>query len=660
MKQIHFRNKYGEIKNGFDLEILVTDKCNLKCRNCDHFAPISSNWFLSAEQLNKELNIITSKIPQKIIKTIFLLGGEPFVNSDFFNIIKIVRKYFPLNELRILTNGIKLSSLNIDNIQCLKENNVDISLTTYPINLNYNEIKEKFSNFGIKTDFLYPRLLFEKILINPKGDSDLKQFYHCGRYTLPVLTLKDGKIFECPTATTIQNISNCYPNINIPIIEEDYIDINNLSLTILEKFCNTPKPICKFCNIINNDMPEIWSLFNDDYKMYYYTEKDYYLYDYEKYYSIYHNHKQMLSFLNNQEIINRLDYYFMPYAQWKYFQRYKAGKIDIIIPYYKVNDILIKRLKNTLKSQTIINRCNIYLISDNSPDEEKVFDAFHGYNLNCWFLKNTKREGPGVARNIGLDNCFGEYVLFLDFDDEFCHNNDLENLYELCKKNDKYDFLYFDLIKNNIIESNEKLIIKNSKIKEYNLHFPSLYICEDGYFANLCHLFLKGKYNNYIYYKYNQDDNSSYIGHYIHNKSICDIFSTFLFLKNYNKELHNQEILEPLLIKMLKGSNWLKELKEKENKNELNYNFFYGLTLLLNSLLYNYYQKEYNNLVFDNNSDEYMFLKKIQNKNYSIEIFNHITYDLNDLQKKIISILQNINTIGVNAILSQNNLFDFN
>ena len=47
--------------------------------------------------------------------------------------------------------------------------------------------------------------------------------------------------------------------------------------------------------------------------------------------------------------------------------------------------------------------------------------------------------------------------------------------------------------------------------------------------------------------------------------------------------------------------------------------------------IYNYYQKEYNNLVFDNNSDEYMFLKKIQNKNYSIEIFNHITYDLNDL-----------------------------
>ena len=125
------------------------------------------------------------------------------VNKEIFDIIEIVRKYFPYHELRILSNGINLQQLDSYKKQQLKNNNVDISLTTYPINCDYNDIKYSLSSQNIKNGFLYPRLIFEKILINPKGDSNENQFYHCGRYTLPVLTLKDGKIFECPTATTI-------------------------------------------------------------------------------------------------------------------------------------------------------------------------------------------------------------------------------------------------------------------------------------------------------------------------------------------------------------------------------------------------------------------------------------------------------------------------
>ena len=82
----------------------------------------------------------------------------------------------------------------------------------------------------------------------------------------------------------------------------------------------------------------------------------------------------------------------------------------------------------------------IYLISDNSPYERLVLNYLsdRSNNLNISFLKNTTRQGPGVARNKGIEKSFNKYIFFLDADDFLYNPNTLEQAYNLISSS-QYD-----------------------------------------------------------------------------------------------------------------------------------------------------------------------------------------------------------------------------
>ena len=109
--------------------------------------------------------------------------------------------------------------------------------------------------------------------------------------------------------------------------------------------------------------------------------------------------------------------------------------VSIIIPVYKA----VKTLKKTLIS---INKQNvnfdqkieILLVIDDGKNYKDIAPKM-GKNMSLRFLKtNGIKTGPGNARNIGLANARGEYIGFLDADDEWSENY-LEKMYELVKKN---------------------------------------------------------------------------------------------------------------------------------------------------------------------------------------------------------------------------------
>ena len=94
-----------------------------------------------------------------------------------------------------------------------------------------------------------------------------------------------------------------------------------------------------------------------------------------------------------------------------------APKISIIVPVYKVEKVL-SRCINSILSQVYTN-FEVLLIDDGSPDKSgQICDDYAKLDTRIRVFHQSNK-GVSAARNKGLKEAIGEYVLFVDSDDCF-------------------------------------------------------------------------------------------------------------------------------------------------------------------------------------------------------------------------------------------------
>jgi glycosyltransferase involved in cell wall biosynthesis len=104
--------------------------------------------------------------------------------------------------------------------------------------------------------------------------------------------------------------------------------------------------------------------------------------------------------------------------------------ISIITPSYNRVDEL-KYLYNSLQEQSVDLKLLEFIVSDDGSDdstEETVKYWQRGSNFPIKFI-TQKNQGPGAARNHGLENSEGELILFIDSDCE-AHPDWIQTIYE--------------------------------------------------------------------------------------------------------------------------------------------------------------------------------------------------------------------------------------
>ena len=177
-------------------------------------------------------------------------------------------------------------------------------------------------------------------------------------------------------------------------------------------------------------------------------------------------------------------------------------KVSIVMPVYNGYDFLERSIESVAK-QTLKD-VELICIDDGSTD--KSLELLNKLSEKYGFIKvlTQENQGSGIARNNGIKNAEGEYIAFLDADDEFLDADALERMYNASSINNA-DMISANLqfinendeIVNNIFYSNKdylfiskedvispdayglplsfyKNIFKKSFLLEYDIHFPDL------------------------------------------------------------------------------------------------------------------------------------------------------------------------------------------
>lgn len=96
-------------------------------------------------------------------------------------------------------------------------------------------------------------------------------------------------------------------------------------------------------------------------------------------------------------------------------------KFSVIVPVYGVEKYLDECVQSIL-SQTYSD-FELILVDDKSPDNCPVMcDAYAKKDSRVRVIHKEKNEGPGFARNTGMEAAKGEYIVFVDSDDTIAPN----------------------------------------------------------------------------------------------------------------------------------------------------------------------------------------------------------------------------------------------
>ena len=91
-------------------------------------------------------------------------------------------------------------------------------------------------------------------------------------------------------------------------------------------------------------------------------------------------------------------------------------RFSIIVPVYNVEKY-VKKCLESIVNQTYRDY-EVIIVNDGSTDGSiRIVNQFIEEDPNRIRLINQQNKGLGGARNTGLENALGEYIVYLDSDD---------------------------------------------------------------------------------------------------------------------------------------------------------------------------------------------------------------------------------------------------
>lgn len=211
--------------NLFSLDLVVTEKCSLRCKQCSNLMQYYENPSnIDIEKLEKSLERLLKKVD--CIGELRILGGEPFMNPNFYKIIDYYAENPKIMKIGIYTNATIFPS--ITKLNSLKKEKTIMYLS------DYGDLSQKLQNWIIFCEENHITYHINR----------MERWHDCGKlqkrnYTYDkckeiynicecnnLFTLLHGRLYNCPYAANAINLGALVKE----EAEKDYLSFDRMDI----------------------------------------------------------------------------------------------------------------------------------------------------------------------------------------------------------------------------------------------------------------------------------------------------------------------------------------------------------------------------------------------------------------------------------------------
>lgn len=190
------------------LEFVLTDYCNLNCVGCTHYSPLAPKEFEPFDEFKKTVARLGA-VCRAGIDEACLIGGETLLYPRLVEAMSALRDAFPTQSLHLYTNGILLAKMNDEFWQTARDCRFVISITRYPIKVDYDALEQLCRDKGVAVETFGDRTLadsFFRFALDPRKRQN-PRVAHFKCYNFGCVSVIGDYIYPC-------SISGCVDHLN--------------------------------------------------------------------------------------------------------------------------------------------------------------------------------------------------------------------------------------------------------------------------------------------------------------------------------------------------------------------------------------------------------------------------------------------------------------
>lgn len=239
------------------LEVFITERCTLRCRDCSHLIP----------RYDKPIDYEITKIIQHLqnvlkivekISDLTILGGEPLLHKNISRLLEYCYKQEKIENITIISNGTVMPTDDV--LKSMRNTNTRLRLSDYgKYSIRLKELKSRCEQEKI-TCFINNELWTDmgKIYNHNYTEIELEEMFTDCPFAFALLLLK-GKIFRCAHVAHLNNLEiiDSYQHDSVDVNEIREEDIVSKKEELLDYLHISYLKGCSYCNGIKNSIQGI-------------------------------------------------------------------------------------------------------------------------------------------------------------------------------------------------------------------------------------------------------------------------------------------------------------------------------------------------------------------------------------------------------------------